>query len=103
MKSFSQVSLTGIDVGEELKVITNWEAEEGVTRLRVVVDPDNQIPEVNKDDNSATHDIEVSGIAYTGWVDGMRENPLPTMGIIIFFIVLCCSIGGGGDIINFPN
>ena len=88
VKSFSQVSLTGIDVGEELKVITNWKAEEGVTKLRVVVDPDNQIPEVNKDDNSATHDVEVSGIAYTGWVDGMRENPLPTMGIIIFLIVL---------------
>jgi hypothetical protein len=48
-----------------------------------VVDSDNVIVEVNDDDNSAEHNVEIAYSAYLGWLDSPRENPLIWLFVII--------------------
>ena len=76
-------------IGADEKVPANpWTAKEGVERVRVVVDPDNVIVEVNDDDNSAEHKVEVVYVSYMGWFDSIREQPLVWLFTILSIIVL---------------
>ena len=86
-KPFDEVTLTGIDSKEVIEVSTVWSAE-NVDRLRVVVDRDNLIIEVNDDDNSAEHSVEMAYPKYLGWFDSPRENPLAWIFIVTSIIVL---------------
>ena len=84
---FDEVTLAGIDSGEIIEVKTNWKAEE-VDRLRIVVDRDNLIVEVNDEDNTAEHSVELAYPMYLGWFDSPRENPLAWIFIVTSIIVL---------------
>ena len=86
-KPFDEVTLSGIDSNEVIEVTTMWSAE-NVDRLRVVVDRDNLIVEVNDDDNSAEHSVEMAYPKYLGWFDSPRENPLAWIFIVTSIIVL---------------
>ena len=86
-KPFDEVTLSGIDSNEVIEVTTIWSAK-NVDRLRVVVDRDNLIIEVNDDDNSAEHSVEMAYPKYLGWFDSPRENPLAWIFIVTSIIVL---------------
>ena len=84
---FDTVGVAGIDGNEVIQVSTTWSAED-VNRIRVVVDYDNLIVEVNDDDNSAEHSIDIAYAQYFGWVDQARESPLALIFIITSVLVL---------------
>ncbi len=86
-KPFETVGVAGIDADEVVKVSATWSAED-VDRIRVVVDYDNLIIEVNDDDNSAEHSIDIAYSQYFGWFDSPRESPLAWIFIITSIIVL---------------
>jgi len=86
-KPFNTVGVAGIDGDEVVKVSTTWSAED-VDRIRVVVDYDNLIVEVNDDDNSAEHSIDIAYGQYFGWFDSPRESPLAWIFIITSILVL---------------
>jgi hypothetical protein len=65
-----------------------WNAEEGIDKIRVQVDPDDVIVEVNDDDNTAEHKVEVVYVSYMGWFDSIREQPLIWLFSIMSVIVL---------------
>jgi hypothetical protein len=46
------------------------------------------IVEVNDDDNSAEHKVEVVYVSYMGWFDSIREQPLVWLFSILSVIVL---------------
>ncbi len=85
---FDTATLNKIGAGELIPVTATWEAEEGVDRIRVVVDPDDVIVEVNDDDNSAEHKVEIVYVSYMGWFDSIREQPLIWLFSILSLIVL---------------
>jgi len=85
---FDTVSLNRIDANQEIPVSVKWEAREGIDRIRVEVDPDDLIVEVNDDDNSAEHKVEIVYVSYMGWFDSIREQPLIWLFSILSIIVL---------------
>jgi hypothetical protein len=85
---FDTVTLNKIGADELIPITATWSAKEGVDRIRVVVDPDNVIVEVNDDDNSAEHKVEVVYVSYMGWFDSIREQPLIWLFAILSVIVL---------------
>ena len=85
---FDTVSLNRIDANQEIPVSVKWEAKEGVDRIKVTVDPDNLIVEVNDEDNSAEHKVEIVYVSYMGWFDSIREQPLIWLFSILSIIVL---------------
>jgi hypothetical protein len=84
---FDVITIAGIEQDEEITVSTIWEAEE-VGRIRVEADYGNYIVEVNDDDNSAEHSVDVAYGKYLGWIDSPRENPLTWIFIILTLITL---------------
>lgn len=86
-KPFDEITLSGIDSNEIIDVDTTWNAED-VDRIRVVVDRDNLIVEVNDDDNSAEHSVDLAYPKYLGWFDSPRENPLAWIFIVTSILVL---------------
>lgn len=84
---FDSVTVAGIEENERVIVSTIWEAEE-VSRIRVEADYGNYIVEVNDDDNTAEHSVDVAYAKYLGWIDSPRENPLTWIFIIITLITL---------------
>ena len=84
---FDEITLSGIDSNEIIDVDTTWKAED-VDRIRVVVDRDNLIIEVNDDDNSAEHSVDLAYPKYLGWFDSPRENPLAWIFIVTSILVL---------------
>ena len=86
-KPFETINIAGIGANERIIVSTIWKAEE-VDRVRVVVDYENFIVEVNDADNSAEHSIDVAYSKYFGWIDAPRENPLTWIFIILTLITL---------------
>ena len=77
-----------IGAGETIPVKVSWNAEEGIDRIRVVVDPDDVIVEVNDEDNSAEHKVEIVYVSYMGWFDSIREQPLIWLFSLISILVL---------------
>ena len=85
---FDSVTLNNIDADQTIPVSVNWEAREGVDRIRVIVDPEDVIIEVNDDDNSAEHKVEIVYVSYMGWFDSIREQPLIWLFSVLSIIVL---------------
>ena len=85
---FDSLTLNKIGEDQILPVSVTWEAQEGVDRIRVKVDPDNTIVEVNNEDNEAEHKIEIVYVSYMGWFDSVREQPLIWLFSILSIIVL---------------
>ena len=85
---FDSLTLNKIGEGQVLPVSVTWVAEEGVDRIRVKVDPDDVVVEVNDEDNSAEHRIEIVYVSYMGWFDSVREQPLVWIFSILSIIVL---------------
>ena len=75
--------MNNIGSGETIPVSATWEAREGIDRIRVVVDPDDVIVEVNDDDNTAEHGVEIVYVSYMGWFDSIKEQPL--FGFSLYF------------------
>ena len=84
---FDSVTVAGIEENERITVSTIWVAEE-VGRIRVEADYGNYIVEVNDDDNSAEHSVDVAYGKYLGWIDSPRENPLTWIFVIITLLTL---------------
>ena len=85
---FANSTLNSIEADEKIPVSVTWSAEEGVDRIRVVVDPDDVIVEVNDDDNTAEHRVDIVYVSFMGWFDSIREQPLIWLFSILSFIVL---------------
>ena len=85
---FSSKTLNKIGENEKVPITISWTAKENVDRLRVSVDPENVIVEVNDDDNSAEHKVEVVYVSYMGWFDSIREQPLIWIFTILTILVL---------------
>ena len=85
---FDSATLNSIGADETIPVVATWTAEEGVDRIRVVVDPDDVIVEVNDDDNSAEHRIDIVYVSYMGWFDSVREQPLIWIFSIMSILIL---------------
>jgi hypothetical protein len=85
---FASSTLNSIEADEIIPVSVTWSAEEGVDRIRVVVDPDDVIVEVNDDDNTAEHKVEIVYVSFMGWFDSIREQPLIWLFSILSLIVL---------------
>lgn len=85
---FDSVTLNNIGANQKIPVTVKWNAKEGVDRIRVVVDPDDVIVEVNDDDNTAEHKVEIVYVSYMGWFDSIREQPLIWLFSILSIIVL---------------
>ena len=81
------MTITGIGSGETREVTTTWRAED-VSYVRVEVDYGNLIPEVNDDDNTATHSVDIAYAKYLGGLDSIRENPLQWIFAIVSILVV---------------
>ena len=87
LQPFATQALAGIS-DEAIPVKATWKAEKGVDRVRVVVDIDDDIIEVDESDNSAEVGVSVEYAWGLGWVDLARQNMLTVIGIIIAMIIL---------------
>lgn len=85
---FETVTLNNIGANQNIPVSAKWNAKDGIERIRVVVDPDDVIVEVNDEDNSAEHKVEIVYVSYMGWFDSIREQPLIWLFSILSIIVL---------------
>ena len=70
---FDVKAIVGIEGGESVPVTVNWEVED-VDRVRVEVDYGNVLVEVNDNDNTAEHDINIAYGQYLGWLDSLVSN-----------------------------
>ena len=86
-KAFESKSINSLEAGQSVELIALWEAEEGVDRVRATVDPEDVVIEVNEDDNSAEHGVEIVYVSYFGWVDNVREQPLAWVFAIVGVMV----------------
>jgi len=91
-KVIDTVRITGLPSGGEHRITSTWTATEGVDRITVIVDADNEIVEVDEEGNSMSAGISVEYSWGLGWVDSWRQNPLTVIGII-FALVLIPVIG----------
>ena len=74
-----------------IRVSVNWNAKEGVDRIRVEVDPDDVIVEVNDDDNTAEHKVEIVYVSYMGWFDSIKGTT--TNLAILYLSIVLVAIG----------
>ena len=84
---FDVKAIVGIEGGESVPVTVNWEVED-VDRVRVEVDYGNVLVEVNDNDNTAEHDINIAYGQYLGWLDSPREQPLAWIFAVLTIFIL---------------
>ena len=84
---FDVKAIVGIEGGESVPVTVNWEVED-VDRVRVEVDYGNVLVEVNDNDNTAEHDINIAYSQYLGWLDSPREQPLAWIFAVLTIFIL---------------
>ncbi len=72
---FDVKTIIGIGEGEVIPITVDWKVED-VDSVRVEVDYGNLLVEVNDNDNTAEHDINIAYGEYLGWLDSPREQPL---------------------------
>jgi len=84
---FDVKAIVGIDAGESVPVTVNWEVKD-VDRVRVEVDYGNVLVEVNDNDNTAEHDINIAYGQYLGWLDSPREQPLAWIFAVLTVFIL---------------
>ena len=84
---FDVKTIIGIDEGEAISITVDWEVED-VDRVRVEADYGNILVEVNDNDNTAEHDINIAYGEYLGWLDSPREHPLAWIFAISTILIL---------------
>ena len=84
---FDVKAIVGIEAGESIPVTVNWNVE-NVDRVRVEVDYGNVLVEVNDNDNTAEHDINIAYGQYLGWLDSPREHPLAWIFAVSTILIL---------------
>ena len=84
---FDVKAIVGIEAGESIPVTVNWDVE-NVDRIRVEVDYGNVLVEVNDNDNTAEHDINIAYGQYLGWLDSPREHPLAWIFAVSTILIL---------------
>ena len=84
---FDVKAIVGIEAGESIPVTVNWDVE-NVDRVRVEVDYGNVLVEVNDNDNTAEHDINIAYGQYLGWLDSPREHPLAWIFAVSTILIL---------------
>ncbi|MGB2037931.1 MAG: CARDB domain-containing protein, partial [Candidatus Poseidoniaceae archaeon] len=84
---FDVKTIIGIGEGEVISITVDWEVED-VDRVRVEADYGNILVEVNDNDNTAEHDINIAYGEYLGWLDSPREQPLAWIFAISTILIL---------------
>ena len=87
-EAFHTVQIDRLEEAGGVPVIAKWKAEEGVDRLRVVADDDDEVQEVDEQDNSMSISVDVAYPWGFGWVEAGRQNPLTVLLLIGAAIVL---------------
>ena len=67
-------TINGLGEGESLTVAIDWRVD-GASRIRMVVDHENVISEVNEADNTVEQGIEIAYASFLGWVDSPASTP----------------------------
>ncbi len=80
--------ITGLPSGGEHRITTTWTAKEGIDRITVIVDAENEVVEVDEEGNSMSAGVSVEYSWGLGWVDSWRQNPLTVIGILFTLILL---------------
>ena len=80
-------TINGLGEGESLTVTIDWRVD-GASRIRMVVDHENVISEVNEADNTVEQGIEIAYASFLGWVDSPREHPLTWIYMIVAVVVI---------------
>ena len=78
----------GLPGDGEHRITTTWTAEEGIDRVTVIVDAENEVVEVDEEGNSMSAGIAVEYSWGLGWVDSWRQNPLTVIGVMFALILL---------------
>ena len=87
-KVIDTVRITGLPSGGEHRITSTWTATEGVDRITVIVDAENEIVEVDEEGNSMSAGISVEYSWGLGWVDSWRQNPLTVIGVIFALVLI---------------
>ena len=82
------VRITGLPSGGEHRITTTWTAQEGIDRITVIVDAENEVVEVDEEGNSMSAGVSVEYSWGLGWVDSWRQNPLTVLGVLFTLILL---------------
>ena len=82
------VRITGLPSGGEHRITTTWTAAEGIDRITVIVDAENEVVEVDEEGNSMSAGVSVEYSWGLGWVDSWRQNPLTVLGVLFTLILL---------------
>jgi hypothetical protein len=87
-KVIDTVRITGLPSGGEHRITSTWTATEGIDRITVIVDSENEIIEVDEEGNSMSAGVSVEYSWGLGWIDSWRQNPLTVIGVIFAFILI---------------
>ena len=87
-KVIDTVRITGLPSDGEHRITSTWTATEGIDRITVIVDSENEIIEVDEEGNSMSAGISVEYSWGLGWVDSWRQNPLTVIGVIFALILI---------------
>jgi len=80
--------IIGLPADGEYRMTTTWTAEQGIDRVTVIVDADNEVVEVDEEGNSMSAGVSVDYSWGLGWVDTWRQNPLTVIGVLFALILL---------------
>jgi hypothetical protein len=80
--------IIGLPADGEYRMTTTWTAEQGIDRVTVIVDVDNEVVEVDEEGNSMSAGVSVDYSWGLGWVDTWRQNPLTVIGVLFALILL---------------
>ena len=85
-KVIDTVRITGLPSDGEHRITSTWTATEGIDRITVIVDAENEVVEVDEEGNSMSAGISVEYSWGLGWVDSWRQNPPTVIGVILSLI-----------------
>ncbi|MEC8722173.1 MAG: CARDB domain-containing protein, partial [Candidatus Thermoplasmatota archaeon] len=85
---FNTQRIDRIEEGDTIYIDAIWDAEEGIERIRVVVDSSDEIDEIDEQDNAISVGIDVAYGWGLGWIEQARQNPLTILLIMIALIVV---------------
>ena len=73
---FNTQRIDKIEEGDTIYIDAIWDAEEGIERIRVVVDSSDEIDEIDEQDNAISVGIDVAYGWGLSWIEQARQNPL---------------------------
>jgi len=83
-----EARITGLTSGGSHRITATWTASEGIDRITVIVDAENEVVEVDEEGNSMSAGVSVEYSWGLGWIDSWRQNPLTVIGIIFALILI---------------